>query len=72
MQLWSGPHSVPAGQLMHTAPPVPHAALAVPALQVLFSQQPLGQLAVVHTQEPFWHSVPAGQATQIAPPVPQV
>jgi hypothetical protein len=35
------------------------------------SQQPLEQLAVVHTQVPFWHSEPAGQLTQITPPVPQ-
>ena len=53
MQAWSGPHSVPAGQATQTAPPVPQAPFAVPGLQVLFSQQPLGQLAGVHRQVPF-------------------
>jgi hypothetical protein len=37
----------------------------------LSSQQPLGQLAGVQTQEPLRHSVPAGQAMQVTPPVPQ-
>jgi hypothetical protein len=38
---------------------------------VVPSQQPLGQLVGVHTQEPFWHCVPAGQPMQATPPVPQ-
>ena len=58
---------------MQAAPPVPQAVLVLPALQVWVasSQQPLGQLAGVHTQLPLEHVVPAGQVTQTAPPVPQ-
>ena len=52
-------------------PAVPQAVFAVPGLQVPPSQQPLGQLAGVHTQLPFLHSVPAGQLRQAAPPAPQ-
>jgi hypothetical protein len=40
-------------------------------VQVLFWQQPLGQLVGVQRQEPDWHSVPAGQAMQAMPAVPQ-
>ena len=50
---------------------MPHSWLLVPGRQVFPSQHPLGQLAGVQTQVPFWHSVPAGQAMQIAPAVPQ-
>ncbi len=39
-------------------------------MQVLFSQQPVGQLAGVHTQDWFRHSRPAGHAIHVAPPVP--
>ena len=39
--------------------------------QVLFWQQPLGQLVALHTQLPFTHVVPLGQATQATPLVPQ-
>jgi hypothetical protein len=53
------------------APLSPQAVFAVPGLHWLFSQQPLGQLAGVHTHEPFWHTVPLGQATQATPLVPQ-
>jgi hypothetical protein len=35
------------------------------------SQQPVGQLAGVHTHDPPWHSVPAGQAMQATPFEPQ-
>jgi hypothetical protein len=35
------------------------------------SQQPVEQLAGVHTQVPLLHSVPAGQVMQAAPEVPQ-
>ncbi len=56
---------------MQTAPAVPQAPLVLPGLQVLFSQQPFGQLAVVQIQSPFWHSVPAGHWTQATPAVPQ-
>jgi hypothetical protein len=70
-QLWSWPHSVPAGHSTQTTPPLPQAPLAVPGSQTPFWQQPLGQLAGVHTHEPFWHSSPGGHATQATPPVPQ-
>jgi hypothetical protein len=65
-------HSVPVGQATQTAPAVPQAVFAVPGSHLLSLQQPLGQLAGVHTQllsAP--HSVPVGQATQTAPAVPQ-
>jgi hypothetical protein len=39
----------------------------LPGRHSLFSQQPLGQLAGVQTQEPFWHSVPGGQTLPHAP-----
>jgi hypothetical protein len=50
---------------------VPQAAFVLPALQMLPSQQPPGQLAGVQTQEPFWHCVPLGHVTQTPPPAPQ-
>ena len=62
---------MPCGQATQTTPPVPQNWSVLPWRQVLPSQQPLEQLAVVHTHEPFWHCVPAGQVTQTAPPVPQ-
>jgi hypothetical protein len=45
-------HVVPAGQATQVTPLLPQAAFVLPALQVwvVASQQPLGQLAGVHTQ----------------------
>jgi hypothetical protein len=64
-------HSVPAGQLIHAAPPAPQNSFASPDRHVVPSQHPFGQLAVVHTQVPFWHWVPGGQLTHATPAVPQ-
>jgi hypothetical protein len=67
--LW---HVVPVGQATQVTPPVPQNWFEVPALQVLPSQQPLGQLAGVQTQVPLWHSrFAAPQFTHGVPPVPQ-
>jgi hypothetical protein len=63
---------VPAvGQTTQVRPPVPQALVVLPGWQVLFWQQPFGQLAAVHTHEPFLHSWPTGQLMQATPPVPQ-
>jgi hypothetical protein len=57
---------------MQATPPVPQNWLVSPVRQVLPSQQPVEQLAVVHTQVPLLlHSSPAGHATQATPLVPQ-
>jgi hypothetical protein len=62
-------------QVSHVPPPVPQALFEVPVWQVSVVpvrwQQPLGQLAFVHTHLPFLHSVPSGQVWQVTPPVPQ-
>jgi hypothetical protein len=42
-----------AVQLTQAAPPVPQAVLPVPATQVVPVQQPLGQLVLSQTHEPF-------------------
>ena len=60
-------HCVPVGQLTQTAPPVPQAVFVLPDWQVLFWQQPLGQLVALQTQEPLTQVVPVGQATQATP-----
>ena len=46
-------HCVPLGQVTQVTPPVPQYWFESPVRQLLPSQQPLGQLAVVHTHEPF-------------------
>ena len=56
---------------MHVTPLSPQAASLVPGWQTLFSQHPLGQLAVVQTQDPLLHSVPGGHVVQVPPPEPQ-
>ena len=51
-------------------PPVPQCWLLL-VWQTPFWQQPLGQLAGVHTQLPAWHSSPAAHWTQVRPLLPQ-
>lgn len=56
------------------APPLrPHSALVGGVMQVLPSQQPVGQMVALHgvAQAPFEHGWPLAQATQAAPPLPQ-
>lgn len=64
------------GHVWHATPPVPHAVAALPAWQTPFaSQQPLGQLAAVHTHSPATHSWPAEHTPFLPhaqPEVPQV
>jgi hypothetical protein len=62
-QIW------PAEHVAQTAPPAPHALVAVPGWQVLPLQQPFGQLALVHTHCPLLQVCPASQAW---PQVPQL
>jgi hypothetical protein len=70
--------SVPE-QVTHVSPPLPQAVFAkavsqvevVPVVVPVLLQQPLGQLAFVHSHTPFLHSVPAGQGAHVRPFVPQ-
>jgi hypothetical protein len=63
------PHThIPLAQLsalvpqeVHTAPLVPH-PVALGVMQTLPEQQPLGQLALLHTQAPPWQRWPAEHA----------
>jgi len=58
-------------QATQRAPPDPQSVLAVPGWQLPpASQQPLGQLAALHTHAPPAHACPAAQATQAAPLAP--
>jgi hypothetical protein len=60
------------GQLEHAPPPVPHAAVWSPAWQTLPAQQPVGQLAALHTHAPPTQRWPAPHAAELphmqAPP----
>jgi hypothetical protein len=56
----------PELQAAQAAPPVPQALVALPAWQVLFWQQPFGQLALLQTHEPLTQLWPAAQ--QVALP----
>jgi hypothetical protein len=59
LQTWFTQLSPPTvEQVAQRAPPLPHALGTVPATQVLPWQHPLGQLAALHTQEPFTQEVP--------------
>lgn len=68
VQVWAQPahvllvHAVPAAHGAHALPPNPHALLELPGWQVLFWQQPPGQLAPLHTHCPDTHASPAPQA----------
>jgi hypothetical protein len=64
--------SLPNAQATQRAPPLPHAALALPGWQLpLPSQQPLAQLVASHWHTPLTHSCPARHAQQAAPSAPQ-
>jgi hypothetical protein len=53
---------LPDSQATHAAPLAPQSAFDVPGWQFsLASQQPVGQLVALHTQEPLTHASPAGQ-----------
>jgi hypothetical protein len=53
------------GQLEHAPPPVPHAAVWSPVWQTLPAQQPVGQLAALHTHAPPTQRWPAPQAAEV-------
>jgi hypothetical protein len=55
-------------QAMQAAPPVPHTEFVVPAWHMpLASQQPLGQLVLLHTHWPLLQVWPEGQTCPHAP-----
>jgi len=60
-------------QTMQGIPPPPQAPLSVPAMQVSFWQQPVGQVVESQgaTQVPLLQASPGLQLTQAAPPAPQ-
>jgi hypothetical protein len=55
-------HVSPVGHAVHAWPALPHAAGAVPAWQVVPSQQPWEQDIASQTQAPFAQRWPAAQA----------
>lgn len=61
-------HEVPAAHAAHALPPKPHAALELPGWQVLFWQQPPGQLVPLHTHWPATHASPAPHAGPVPHP----
>ena len=68
-------HACPVAQLVHELPPVPQAAVSVPATHVPFWQQPLEQFpgpqpVMAATHWPDWQSCPETQTSQLNPPVP--
>ena len=56
-------------QAAHALPPEPQAGFEVPAMQLLFWQQPV-QAVELHLHWPLVHCCPAAQVVQAAPPVP--
>jgi hypothetical protein len=58
--------SAVVSQTTQAAPPVPH-VLSEDVWQVLFWQQPVGQLVALHTQVPLTHCCPTAQAAPVVP-----
>jgi len=67
---WPPLHVALEPQTLQLAPPVPHAELEVPARQLPFWQQPLGQLSELHTQDPSEQVWPAAHWVHAVPAVP--